>query len=321
MNIISLHIAEGPGGFIEATRYIRSKSKCKDIAFGITLIDEYIKNVPGWKQTNTFLRNHPEVIISYGADGTGNIYNVRNIVKLEEEIKSKYNITYNPDIYHCAKLSKKKSNNENNFIKESNNDGIVTGLVYLITADGGFDYSIDYNYQEQTSCKLIFSEVIIALRNQTKGGIFICKFFDIITYFNCQILYLLYLVYDEVIIYKPATSRIANSEKYIICKGFNGIDNKLVDRLTNILQYWNELQTTTINYIFNEIPSEFINYIKHINGLIIGKQICSINNALNILKTNKILHDKQWKISNLEKQKQNAREWCKKYNIPYKQNK
>ena len=32
-------------------------------------------------------------------------------------------------------------------------------------------------------------------------------------------------LYKEVIIFKPYTSRPANSEKYIVCKYFNGIDN------------------------------------------------------------------------------------------------
>ena len=48
----------------------------------------------------------------------------------------------------------------------------------IITADGGFDYSIDYNKQEKDSLPLIHSEILLALCTQKKGGTFICKLFD-----------------------------------------------------------------------------------------------------------------------------------------------
>ena len=38
------------------------------------------------------------------------------------------------------------------------------------------------------------------------------------------LLYLLNQLYEEVYIYKPKTSRTANSEKYFIAKGFKGIN-------------------------------------------------------------------------------------------------
>ena len=53
--ITTLHIAEGPGGFIEASRYIRKKETTvfqNDKVFGITLIDPLQKNVPAWRQSS-----------------------------------------------------------------------------------------------------------------------------------------------------------------------------------------------------------------------------------------------------------------------------
>ena len=72
--------------------------------YGITL-KSVNKDVPGWKKTKDFLNNNDNVVISYGKDNTGNIYNIENI-------KSFVN------------LVKKRS-------------------VELVTADGGFDFSID----------------------------------------------------------------------------------------------------------------------------------------------------------------------------------
>ena len=285
-NIYSLHIAEGPGGFIEATRYLRTLNTNVngDKAFAITLIDNTCKNVPAWKQSYIFLKNHPEVIISTGIDGTGNIYNINNILSLETLIKSHIAIDANPGIY-------------------------------FITADGGFDYSIDYNYQEQASSKLIFCEIITALKYQCIGGCFVCKFFDINSYISVEMLYLLYLAYEQITIYKPLTSRFANSEKYIICNKFIGTNKTLLHNLFNLLSDWNN-NSGTLNKIFNNIPPEFIIHIKNINQKIIDTQIQSINNVINIIKHKHNINI-EWKKEQLAIQINNAKEWCKKYKIPY----
>ena len=49
----------------------------------------------------------------------------------------------------------------------------------LVTADGGFDYSKDYNSQELLSYKLLYSEIYIAINIQKLNGNFVIKFFDL----------------------------------------------------------------------------------------------------------------------------------------------
>lgn len=51
------------------------------------------------------------------------------------------------------------------------------------------------------------------------GGTFVCKFFDILEEFTGDLVWLLYQVFDTICITKPLSSRPANSERYIICKG------------------------------------------------------------------------------------------------------
>ena len=284
--LISGHIAEGPGGFIEAIRYIRKHNK-DDLAFGMTLIkydrSEYKKiNVLGWHKSNRFLFNNPEVRILNGEDGTGNIYKVKNIEFFNNEIR--INSPLGADI---------------------------------VTGDGGFDFSIDYNYQEQLSCKLIFSQILCALKCQKLDGTFICKFFDLNLYFTTEMLYLLYSSYETIYIYKPFTSRIANSEKYIVCTNFIGIDETLLNNLFDVLENWNKYEAQTINYIFKQIPCDFIDKIKEINIEIIDVQIKSINNTIDIIKNNKIQNDKKWYDTTVKLQIQKAMQWCKKYNIAY----
>ena len=301
--LISVHIAEGPGGFIEAVRFVR-KGKYDDHAFGMTLIDNKYNNnfhtykgarriqpivlkplVPGWKQSNHFLLNNPEVHIINGTDGTGDIYKPENIIFLDNEMRKVGDI----------------------------------GGAHLITADGGFDFSIDYNYQEQSSCKLIFSQILTAIKCQRTDGTFICKFFDINLYLTVEMLYLLYSIYETVTIYKPFTSRIANSEKYIICNNFRGIEPVLYNNLFNVLTQWNNYNSETINQLFKEIPISFIERINEINRDIVNLQINSINNAINIIKKQKYITNSYIYSSEItvDKQIKYAKDWCKRYNIPY----
>ena len=49
----------------------------------------------------------------------------------------------------------------------------------IITADGGFDFSIDYNRQESLSIRLIYTQILYAITMQNYNGTFILKMFDI----------------------------------------------------------------------------------------------------------------------------------------------
>ena len=53
----------------------------------------------------------------------------------------------------------------------------ITNEVNIVTADGGFDFSIDFNRQEFLAQRLIFCELVTAFSVQKVGGCFICKFF------------------------------------------------------------------------------------------------------------------------------------------------
>ena len=121
-----------------------------------------------------------------------------------------------------------KLNNAFEYIKSH------TEKCYLVTSDGGFDFSENYNNQEVSSIKLLFCEVFIALNVQENDGNFIIKMFDLLNLKTIQLLYILYLHYNEIYFYKPDTSRSSNSEKYIICKGFVGLNEEINELLKKI---------------------------------------------------------------------------------------
>ena len=57
--------------------------------------------------------------------------------------------------------------------------------------------------------------MFILVLSLSLGGHFVCKVFDMFTPFSVGLFYLLYRCFDEVCIFKPVTSRPANSERYI----------------------------------------------------------------------------------------------------------
>lgn len=242
-NIKSFHLAEGPGGFIEAFNYFR-KNTYKDIYYGITLISNN-QNIPSWKKAENYIKNNNNIKLEYGESKDGDLFNVKNI----------------------------KYFNNNYF-----------NSMEYITADGGFDFSVDFNNQETLSYKLIISQILYALIIQKKNGTFILKIFDIFKYKTIELIYLLSIFYDLVYIYKPSTSRIANSEKYLICKNFKGITdsfvNKILNNFENII-----LNSYSFYSIFNfSISKNFLYKIKEVNAIYGQQQLENINTTLNFIR-------------------------------------
>lgn len=275
-NIKSFHLAEGPGGFIEAFSYYRNNPN--DLYYGITLISNDI-NVPGWKKSVYFLKKHKNIILDSGKCRTGNLLNKVNI----EYFYEKYYNTFD-----------------------------------YVTGDAGVDYSDDYNNQEQTSSKLILIQILYAIIIQKQGGNFILKIFDIFNDLTIEYIFLLSCLYEEVYIYKPNTSRIANSEKYIICKKYKSINK---NNIKYIIDNFNDITNKQLSSILDyNISKLFINKIEEINAIYGQNQIDNISMTLNIIRqyesginikklntTIDVLNNNNiYKCIN----------WCLKYNLP-----
>jgi hypothetical protein len=178
----SSHVAEGPGGFIEA---FLERAECRRLtvqkSYAITLKPNN-NHVPGWRRSHQFLQRHPEVKIHYGEDGTGDIYipeNQRSFVQLHEPLRS-----------------------------------------HLFTGDGGFDFSTDYENQEKSVYPLLVSSAVIGIQVLTTDGVLVLKLFDVYSSVTQFLLRCITLCFKEWCLYKPATSRPCNSERYLICRGF-----------------------------------------------------------------------------------------------------
>ena len=241
-SIKSFHLAEGPGGFIEAFNYKRDNNN--DKFYGMTLISDDV-NIPSWKKSTSFVNTNKKVIIEYADSKTGDVFLKQNLL-------------------YCY-------------------NKYVNSMDY-ITADGGFDFSVDFNKQEDLSTKLIIAQIFFAIIMQKKNGNFILKIFDIFKIKTVEIIFLLTNLYDYVYIYKPYTSRVANSEKYIVCKNYKfnniNINNIIIDNFDEIIN-----NIDNIYSLFNiSMPKFFLKKLEEINAIYGQQQIENINTTLNIIR-------------------------------------
>ena len=288
--IRSFHLAEGPGGFIEAICYLRANAN--DVYYGMTLIDDTPNSAcPGWKKSRLFLEKNPSVKLEYGKDGTGNLLSLDNYL-------------------HCCEKYRNSMD--------------------LITADGGFDFSSDFNHQEVLAQTLVVSEVLYALSLQKMGGSFVIKIFDTFTRVTVDIIHLLALFYTDVIIIKPNTSRVANSEKYIVCKGF-----KLPSNMDQVIEtfstFFKKLQSATATATSSSSSSSstvsvgailktpelhklhIVHRIEEVNAILGQQQIENIINTMGLVHGKSSDRIDAYKKSHIQK----CIEWCERYNIPY----
>ena len=246
-----------------------------DRYYGMTLVNDD-PICPGWKKTKAFLENHPNVIIETGADKTGNLISLENF-------------------QHCAAKYRNKMD--------------------IITADGGFDFSVDFNNQENMATQLILCEVFYALVMQKQGGTFILKIFDVFHKPTVDILYLLCYYYTNVSIIKPHTSRIANSEKYVVCQGFKIADSaKIVEQFAKLFPVMMSESILLTSLLPQEHDLYFLNKIEEMNAMVSFQQIENITSTLSIITNHRNAEKlEQYKKANVLK----CIAWCEHYEIPY----
>jgi len=272
--IKSFHLAEGPGGFIEALVHLRNNKE--DEYIGMTMLnDQTDPNIPGWKKSAQFLKENTNVKIENGKDGSGNILSIDNFD-------------------YCYKK--------------------YGGSMNIITGDGGFDFSVDFNSQEQNISQLLFGQIVYALVMQKYKGSFVLKIFDCFTNHTVDLLALLSSCYEKVYITKPQTSRYANSEKYIVCKNFL---YRHTERLYRHLRVsfdcmLQNIEKKIVRYLCIPLTSVFLSKIEECNAIFGQQQIENIHLTLNMILDKNDNRDYLVR-TNLQK----CIAWCGKYNIAY----
>ncbi len=265
-------LADAPGGFVEAyVDYRRNWLTAQKLPYNDQLHAISLKAtnriIPQWKFGNEFCNNN-NVKIAYGRKGSGDLYDIEVIDDFIEAVGK----------HSC------------NFI----------------TADGGFDFSKDFNAQENMSTRLIVSEIYAALNLQASGGSLVLKVFDIHQKVTIQLLYILSTAFEKIHFVKPLSSRPANSEKYVVCDGFKGCSDECVRVLRGIITNKNP---NALNVSAN---LSFVASIIEFNHIYISCQ------AMYICKTLEMIEKDCSTAFTKEVQKQvrKAIKWCHKYKIP-----
>jgi len=278
--ISTFHLAEGPGGFIEALVHMRQNKYDKYI--GMTILDKNNDpTIPGWKKSESFLKENKNVFIEKGVTGTGDILSIENFRYVHETYKSSMDI---------------------------------------ITGDGGFDFSGDFNNQESNIIQLLFAQVAYAIVMQKKGGSFILKLFDCFMQPTMDILAIISSFYKKVYITKPQTSRYANSEKYLVCQDFifDSVD-AFMPNLSNafekmILQPDTKEKDSVMRFLNINLSNLFISKMEECNSIFGQQQVENIYYTIYLIDNK----GKQEKIETLIKNNSNkCAIWCMKNNVQY----
>lgn len=151
--------------------------------------------------------------------------------------------------------------------------------VDLVTGDGGFTVEKSLLHkQEFLSSRLLFTQALVGIKAPKVGGNFVLKVFETVTELSAHLIYVLTLCFNKVTVFKPVSSRPANSERYIVCLGKKeGID-QYYKMLTEAAQSYSD--KVYLNKIFDRIDPKFLEWLTALNNRSIDRQLVSVKNIL-----------------------------------------
>jgi len=275
--IKSAHVCEGPGGFIEALFDEAGKTGSKIQASIAMTLRSSQTNVPGWKRATNFLQRNKNIKIIYGEDGTGNILKIDN---------QQYFIDY------CTNPK-------------------YGGHVHLFTADGGFDFSCNYENQEQLIFPLLLASTKIGLEVLRPNGVFVLKLFDFYYKSTIDLIYFLSLHFQEWTLYKPSMSRPCNPEQYFIGKGFLGCSDEVMD----VMRVWCSMidNNQKIDELVKvDYPKDFKKIIEELRNQSFQSQIEYLERVFFLIDQN----DEKLVEKFLKKNERTSYEWCQRFHVP-----
>lgn len=159
--------------------------------------------------------------------------------------------------------------------------------MWLVTADGSVDCMADPGEQEANVEHLHYCEVLTALSVLNDGGTFVVKMFTFFEDSTISLLYLLNCSFAEVNVFKPSSSKSGNSEVYVICLRFKGLQ-VLSHIWESLLLPYKSLDYKTGKSLFdlNEINSEYLAQMSACVDFYMEKQIETIEENIKSFKNN-----------------------------------
>ena len=170
--------------------------------------------------------------------------------------------------------------------------------VHFMMSDGGFLVDKDKNLQEIFFKQLYLCQCLVALMIVRVKGHFVTKLFDLFTPFSAGLVYLMYRCFEEVCIFKPNSSRPANSERYLICKskrpGTRHIEEHL-DRVNHLLRENDDNNDVVQLVAFKELEREeqFLQYLRESNKNLGRKQVIGLRKIAAFCEDSTLAEPKQ----------------------------
>ena len=230
------------------------------------------RNIPGWRKTSAFLSKHPEININYGVDDTGDLLKLENLDYFVEKQPQK---------------------------------------AHIYTADGGFDFSSDFNAQEETILPLLTAEFYLGLSSIQRGGVIVVKIFDTTLRPTLELIWMVTRCFREWSTIKPRTSRGGNAERYLVCKGFLGMDAEMNAFFRKAIT-----QTGTIKSLLLTRPDR-----DWIQTMMILQEAISIQETFIIQRTLKLIEkpDRSHIREFIEQNVERSIQWCNEHKEPINQ--
>jgi hypothetical protein len=100
--------------------------------------------------------------------------------------------------------------------------------VDFVSADGAV--AMDHSRIEEEHRPLALVQARLAFRCLRRGGVLVLKVFECLRPCTRDLIAQLTQCFESVSIIKPGSSRPTNSERYLVCRGFDGPDSSLDDR-------------------------------------------------------------------------------------------
>lgn len=185
-------------------------------------------------------------------------------------------------------------NYTNNWLMDEKNDGDVLsynnqrdfadkigGEVDLYTSDLGFDVSNDYNNQELLQLPANIGQILSGVLTLKENGCFITKQYMTFEMTTVSVMFALSQMFDEFYLCKPFTSREANSETYLVGKGFKGnitFSHPYVKALFDRMENPERLEVPLFDA--KNYPKQYLQDVFTASKEIFGKQIIKINHDL-----------------------------------------
>jgi len=240
----SLHLCEAPGAFVTSLNHglVQNFPSTSWNWVATTLNPHYEGNSMG------FMINDDRFLLGcldhweFGQDNTGDLMNINNLNKLKER---------------CIQM----------------------GDIHLVTADGSFDCQGDPAKQESLVSILIETEIYAALSVLAEGGNFVIKMFTMFESETVCMMYLLSIFFNQVEVFKPATSKEGNSEVYVICKDFKRVP--YVEKyLDGVKEWYGKFPDEKSLFAREDIPDSFMDEVRKSANLFLQIQENAIENNL-----------------------------------------